>query len=85
VIPVSAVIAPAADGVAVGFRLERRSATTRAWRLVGTVTRRTDAAGQASVAWTPKGAGLYRWRATAATTPDFSTAASAWVRWSIGR
>jgi len=82
---VAAAIAPVAAGVAVAFRLERWSTTTRAWRLVGTLGRRTDAAGRASVAWTPSGSGLYRWRATAASTLDYSTAASAWVRWSIGR
>ena len=82
---VAATIAPVAAGVAVAFRLERWSTTTRAWRLVGTLGRRTDAAGRASVAWTPRGSGLYRWRATAASTLDYSTAASAWVRWSIGR
>jgi hypothetical protein len=78
-------VSPAATGVAVGLRLERWSTVSRSWRLVGTLVRHTDAAGRASVAWTPKGSGLYRWRATAASTPDYSTAASPWVRWSIGR
>jgi hypothetical protein len=82
---VAAAIAPVAAGVAVAFRLERWSTTTGAWRLVGTLSRWTDAAGRASVAWRPPGSGLYRWRATAASTLDYSTAASAWVRWSIGR
>jgi hypothetical protein len=80
---VAAVIGPAAPDVPVAFRLERWSATTRTWRLVGMLNRSTGATGLASVAWTPAGAGLYRWRATAATTADFSTAASPWVRWSV--
>jgi len=82
---VAATIAPVAPDVAVSFRLERWSTVSRSWRLVGTLNRRTDAAGRTSVAWTPKGSGLYRWRATAASTVDYSTGASAWVRWSIGR
>jgi len=82
-VALTAAIAPAAPGVSVAFRLERWSTSTRTWRLVGTLGRRTDAAGKAGVTWAPKGGGLYRWRATAATTVDFSTAASAWVRWSI--
>ena len=82
---VAAAVSPAATGVAVGFRLERWSSVSRSWRLVGTLVRHTDAAGQASVAWTPKGSGLYRWRATAASTPDYSAGLSPWVRWSIGR
>jgi hypothetical protein len=78
-------VGPVAGGVGVAFRLERWNAVARSWRLVGTLNRRTDTAGRASVSWTPSGGGLYRWRATAASTPDYSTGASAWVRWSIGR
>jgi len=81
---VTATISPVAPDVAVSFRLERWSTVSRSWRLVGTLNRRTDAAGRGSVAWTLKGSGLYRWRATAASTVDYSTGASAWVRWSIG-
>ncbi len=82
-ITVAAAITPVTAGVTTSFRLERWNVATRTWRLVGTLTRRTGAAGTASVSWTPKGSGLYRWRAIAATTPDFSTAASAWVRWKV--
>ena len=89
-VSIVASIAPAGSGiggigVGVLFRLERWNAVARAWRLVGTLTRRTDVAGRASVTWTPSGSGLYRWRATAASTPDYSTGASSWARWSIGR
>jgi hypothetical protein len=77
-------VGPVAARVGVAFRLERWNAVARSWRLVGTLNRRTDTAGRASVSWTPSGSGLYRWRATAASTPDHSTGASAWVRWSIG-
>jgi hypothetical protein len=84
-VSIVASVAPAAPGVGVAFRLERWSAVSRSWRLVGTLNRHTDAAGRASVTWTPSGSGLYRWRATAASTPDYSTGAGAWVRWSIGR
>jgi len=84
-IAVVAAVGPPAAGVRVAFRLERWSTTSRTWRLVGTLNRTTDAAGRATVAWTPKGSGLHRWRATAASTLDYSTGASPWVRWSIAR
>ena len=76
---------PHAAGVAVAFRLERWSPVSRAWRLVGTLNRRTDALGRAVVIWAPSGSALYRWRATAGWAPDYSTGSSSWVRWSIGR
>jgi hypothetical protein len=78
-------VSPVDRGVGVAFRLERWSAVSRSWQLVGTLNRRTDAAGRASVTWTPSGSGLYRWRATAGSTPDYFTESSSWVRWSIGQ
>jgi hypothetical protein len=84
-VSIVATAGPADSGVPVAFRLERWSPVSRAWRLVGTLNRRTDASGHASVSWTPSGTGLYRWRATAGWTSDYSTGSSAWVRWSIGR
>jgi hypothetical protein len=78
-------VVPVDSGVGVAFRLERWNATSRSWRLVGTLNRRTDATGRASIAWAPSGSGLYRWRATAGWTPENSTGSSQWVRWSIGR
>jgi len=80
-----ATVSPVAAGAGVAFRLERWSAVSRAWRLVGTLNRRTDPAGRANVTWAPSGGGVYRWRAIAGSTPDYSTGASAWVRWSIER
>jgi len=83
-----ATVDPVGSGTAavgVAFRLERWNAVSGAWRLVGTLNRYTDGAGRASVTWSPSGSGLYRWRATAASTADYSTGASVWVRWSIGR
>lgn len=82
---VAATIWPAVADVAVRFRLERWNASAGSWRLVGTLHRRTDVTGRASVAWRSAGSGLYRWRATVASTLDYSTRASAWVRWSIER
>jgi hypothetical protein len=82
---VAATIWPAVADAAVAFRLERWNATARSWRLVGTLNRRTDVMGRASVTWRPSGSGLFRWRATVASTLDFSTRATAWVRWSIER
>jgi hypothetical protein len=82
---VAATIWPAVADAAVAFRLERWNATARSWRLVGTLNRRTDVMGRATVAWRPAGSGLFRWRATVASTLDYSTRASAWVRWSIER
>ena len=84
-VSIVASVSPIAGSVGVAFRLERWSAVSRTWRLVGTLNRRTDAAGRASVTWAPSGSGLYRWRATAGSTPDYSAGASTWVRWSIGR
>lgn len=78
-------VGPVASGVGVVFRLERWNAVSRSWHLVGTLNRRSIATGSTSVTWTPSGSGLYRWRATAASTPDYSTGSSPWVRWSIGR
>ena len=80
-----ATVNPAASGVPVAFRLERWNATSRSWRLVGTLNRRTDATGRATVAWVPSGSALLRWRATAGWTADYATGSSTWVRWSIGR
>jgi hypothetical protein len=84
-VSIVASVNPIAGGVAVAFRQERWNTTTRMWRLAGTLNRRTDGTGRASVAWTPPGSGLYRWRAIAASTPDYSAGSSPWVRWSIGR
>lgn len=78
-------VSPAASGVGVVFTLERWNAVSRSWHLVGALNRRSKAAGGASVTWIPSGSGLYRWQATAASTPDYSTGSSPWVRWSIGR
>jgi hypothetical protein len=78
-------VGPAAAGLLVTFRLERWKAVSRSWQFVATFTRRTDAAGHASLTWLLSTSALYRWRATAGSTPDFATAASAWVRWSITR
>jgi hypothetical protein len=78
-------VGPAAAGLAVAFRLERWNAVSRSWQLVATFTRRTDAAGRASLTWLLSTGALYRWRATAGSTPEFATAASPWVRWSVTR
>ena len=84
-VSIVATASPPAAGVGVAFRLERWSAVSRSWGLVGTLSRRTDASGRARVAWVPSGSALYRWRAIAASTADYSTGASAWARWSIAR
>jgi hypothetical protein len=84
-VSIAASVGPVDSGVGVAFRLERWSAVSHSWRVVGTLNRHTSSAGRASVAWTPSGSGLYRWRATAGWTPEFSTGSSQWVRWSIGR
>lgn len=78
-------VSPVAGGVGVTFRLERWSPVSRSWRLVGMPIWHTDATGRTSVTWLPSGSGLYRWRVVAASTLDYSTGSSAWVRWSIGR
>jgi len=80
-----ATVSPVAGGVGVAFRLERWNAVARSWQFVGTLNRRTDTAGHAYAVWTPSGTGLYRWRATAGWTPDYSTGSTPWMRWSIGR
>ena len=80
---ITASVGPVDSGVGVAFQLERWSAVSHSWRVVGTLNRHTNSAGRASVAWTPSGSGLYRWRATAGWTPEFSTGSSQWVRWSI--
>jgi hypothetical protein len=84
-VSIVATVSPVASGVAVGLRLERWSPVSRTWRLVGILNRHTDAAGRASISWSPSGSALYRWRATAGWAPDYSTGSSSWVRWSIGR
>jgi hypothetical protein len=78
-------VSPAAGGIGIAFRLERWNTASRSWRLVGTLNRRPDFAGRASIIWAPPGSALYRWRATAGWAPDYSTGSSPWVRWSIGR
>ena len=80
-----ATVSPATAGVGVEFRLERWSAVSRSWRPVGTLVRRSDASGRTSISWAPSASALYRWRAVAGWTPDYSTGSSSWVRWSIGR
>ena len=84
-VSILASVGPVDRGVGVAFRLERWNIVTRSWSLVGTLARHTDATGRAGVSWTPSGPGLYRWRATAGWTPDYSTGSSPWVRWSVGR
>jgi len=84
-VSIVASVSPVDSGVSVAFRLERWSPVSRSWRLVGTTNRRTDAAGRATVIWTPSGSALYRWRAAAGWTPDYATGSSSWVRWSIWR
>ena len=84
-VSIIATVSPAVAGVRLAFRLERWNPVSRSWRLVGTLNRTTDASGHASVSWAPSGSALYRWRATAGWTPDYSTGSSAWVRWSIAR
>ena len=83
-VSVTASVGPVDSGVGVAFQLERWSAVSHSWRVVGTLNRHTSSAGRASVAWTPSGSGLYRWRATAGWTPEFSTGSSQWAGWSIG-
>ncbi len=84
-VSIVASMSPGGAGLSIAFSLERWNSISRSWRLVGTLNRRTDDAGHASVTWAPSGGGLYRWRATAAPTLDYSTGSSPWVRWSIGR
>jgi hypothetical protein len=82
-VSIIATVNSVASEVGVVFRLERWNPASRSWRLVGTLRRHTDSAGRAGVSWAPSGKGLYRWRATAASTVEYSTGSSPWVRWSI--
>jgi len=84
-VAVAATAAPPAAGLAVTFRLERWSTTTRAWRLVSTWVRTTTASGAATMGWKPTSAGRYRWRAAVRGTLDYSTAFSNWVSWTVTR
>jgi hypothetical protein len=83
-VSIVATVSPVLGAIGVAFRVERWNALSRSWRFVGTFNRRTDAAGHATLAWVPS-IGLYRWRATTGSTPDYATGSTAWVRWSIGR
>ena len=77
-------ISPAA-GVSVSFRLYRFDTVRRVWVYAGSHGRKTDAAGRASLTWTPARSGSYYWRASVASTAEFANNVSPVYRWAVRR
>lgn len=68
----------------VSFRLYRYDATRGSYRYVGSYGRTTDAAGRASLSWTP-GAGRYYWRVAVPSSVEFANNLTAAYRYSVSR
>jgi hypothetical protein len=80
-----AAVRPVTPVASVSFRLYRYNTVRRQWVYAGSRGRRTDAAGRASVTWTPTSPGSYYWRVAVAATTDHAASVSAVYRWSVTR
>jgi hypothetical protein len=78
-------VGPAAPSTSVSFRLYRYDAVRRAWVYAGSKGRSSDAAGRASLTWTPTSPGSYYWRAAVSATADHAANVSSVYRWSVTR
>ena len=82
---ITAALGPAAPTTSVSFRLYRYDTVRRAWVYAGSKGRSSDAAGRATVTWTPASPGAWYWRASVAATADHLANVSAVYRWSVTR
>jgi hypothetical protein len=82
---ITAALGPAAPSTSVSFRLYRYDAVRRAWVYAGSKGRSSDAAGRASLTWTPTSPGAWYWRASVAATADHLANVSTVYRWSVTR
>ena len=80
-----AAVRPVTPVASVSFRLYRYNTVRRQWVYAGSRGRSTDAAGRASVTWTPTSPGSYYWRVAVAATADHAASVSAVYRWSVTR
>ncbi len=81
----TAAVGPAAAGVSVSFRLYRYDVARRHWVYAGSLGRRTDASGHASLAWHATQPGSYYWRASVGSTSEFANNISPVYRWTVSR
>jgi hypothetical protein len=82
---ITAALSPAGPRTAVVLRLYRYDTVRRAWVYAGSRGRNSDAAGRATVTWTPTSSGAYYWRAAVAATADHAANVSSVYRWSVTR
>lgn len=75
-------VAPVTAGMLVDFRLYRRNASTRAYALVATYSRRTDASGRATLNWKLR-SGTWQVRAATRATVQLTAGVSAVYRWVV--
>jgi hypothetical protein len=78
-------VGPAAPSTSVSFRLYRYDTVRHRWVYAGSRGRRSDAAGRASLTWTPTSSGAYYWRVAVAATADHAANVSSVYRWSVTR
>ncbi len=78
-------VRPVTPVASLSFRLYRYNTVRRQWVYAGSRGRGTDAAGRASLTWTPTSPGSYYWRVTVAATTDHAASVSAVYRWSVTR
>jgi hypothetical protein len=81
-IVLTAQVAPAGMPARLSFQMYRFVAARRAWVYAGSFGRTTDAAGRASVTWTPA-AGRWYWRVASLPTPDYANNVSPVYRWLV--
>ena len=82
---ITATLGPAAPSTSVSFRLYRYDTVRRAWVYAGSKGRSSDAAGRATLTWTPTSPGAWYWRASVGATADHLANVSAVYRWSVTR
>ncbi|MGC8635283.1 MAG: Ig-like domain-containing protein [Candidatus Limnocylindrales bacterium] len=81
-ITLTAQVEPVGSVARLSFQRYRYDAVHRRWVYAGSFGRTTDAAGEASVTWTPT-AGRWYWRVASFPTPDYANNVSPVYRWLV--
>lgn len=79
---IRSLVAPAAPGVTVSFRLYRYDAARGRYVYAGSRGAQTSASGTAAITWTPS-AGRFYWQVLVYPTPEFANNISAAYRWVV--
>ncbi len=82
-VAVSAAVVRATSGLRTTFRLERWDPVRGTWQYQGTWARTTTSTGRASITWSARTRGLFRWRCTANSDALFASGTSPWVRYLV--